>query len=298
MDGEISQQPRQERSRTRWTPILDKVFADLVVKQIQLGNRQNNVFDKKTWSHICQEFNEQTHLNFNNNQLRKHLDVLRQRYNALKPSHLQNEFVIEDNCIGFGLWEDLGVHPRAEPIKVTDCSIYEQLCAIFDDNYLDGRYAQSSHFEGLEATLANQTFHEGTTQSLKLITPKAGKGNVSLLEKDSRNFTERKRKRKPETSPALARSPIETMGRAMLDMVDALRSRMADATKTDDKFSIGNCISALDEMENVDEGIYFSALDLFESPCLREIFLSLKGNKIRLIWLQGKCRTPSLPTPC
>lgn len=112
MDIEANQQPKQERSRKRWTPSLDKVLADLVVKQIQLGNRQNNVFDRKTWNKIRDDFNGQTELNYNNNQLRKHLDVLRQRYNTLKSSRDQNEFVIEEDtgCIlGFDLWEDLGV---------------------------------------------------------------------------------------------------------------------------------------------------------------------------------------------
>ncbi|GMJ02714.1 hypothetical protein HRI_003940600 [Hibiscus trionum] len=79
MDTEAGQ-AKQERSRTRWTASLDRMFADLVVKQIQLGNRPNNVFDKKTWNNICDEFNKQTDLSFNNNQLRKHLDVLWARF--------------------------------------------------------------------------------------------------------------------------------------------------------------------------------------------------------------------------
>uniref|UniRef100_A0A5B6YIS5 Myb/SANT-like domain-containing protein n=1 Tax=Davidia involucrata TaxID=16924 RepID=A0A5B6YIS5_DAVIN len=123
MDSEASEhQPKQEclrtltkrkkeRLRTRWTASLDKIFADLVVEQIQLGNRRNNVFDKKTWNHIRNEFNKQTDLNFNNNQLRKHLDVLRTRYYNLKSAFDQNDFAVEDSCrIQFDLWEDIGVH--------------------------------------------------------------------------------------------------------------------------------------------------------------------------------------------
>lgn len=111
MEIESSNQPKQERSRTRWTASLDKIFADLVVKHIQLGNRPNDVFDKKTWNHIRDDFNKQTDLNFNNNQLRKHLDVLRTRFHNLKSAYDQNNgFVIDDSCcIGFELWEDTGV---------------------------------------------------------------------------------------------------------------------------------------------------------------------------------------------
>jgi hypothetical protein len=111
MELEPSNQSKQERSRTRWTPSLDKVFADLVVKQIQLGNRQNDAFDKKTWNHIRDEFNRKTDLNFNNNQLRKHLDVLRTRFYNLKSTNDQNNgFVIDDPLYtGLEQWEDIGV---------------------------------------------------------------------------------------------------------------------------------------------------------------------------------------------
>lgn len=108
-------QAKQERSRTRWTASLDKIFADLVVQQIQLGNKRNNVFDKKTWNHIRDEFNRQTDLSFNNNQLRKHLDVLRTRYYNLKSSFDQNDFSMDDSCcLGFDLW-DIGVHRFSLP---------------------------------------------------------------------------------------------------------------------------------------------------------------------------------------
>lgn len=111
MDSEAGHQSKQECSRTRWTSSLDKIFADLVVDQIKLGNRPNNIFDKKKWNQIRDEFNKQTDLNFNNNQLRKHLDVLRTRYFNLKSAFDQNDFAMDDSCcIGFGLWEDIGVH--------------------------------------------------------------------------------------------------------------------------------------------------------------------------------------------
>ncbi|CAH2067444.1 unnamed protein product [Thlaspi arvense] len=290
MEIEDTQQQKQERSsRKRWTPLLDKTLADLVVKQIQLGNRQNNVFDRKTWSNIRDEFNEKTGLSYNNNQLRKHLDVLRQRYDSVKSSHAQNEFVMEDSgCIlGFDLWEDLGVHPRSEPVKVKESPIYEQLCTIFGDDSAVGKYAQSSHFEGLEeSSMANQTSGLFTSPAENL------SSTPSVANKD---LSERKRKREPDSKTSSSPGQIdpaalETMAGALSDMLTGLRSRMADLKTTDDRFSIANCVNALDEIENVDEGVYFAALDLFENPGLRETFISLKANKLRLTWLRVKCR--------
>ncbi|KAI9110875.1 hypothetical protein K1719_018313 [Acacia pycnantha] len=299
METEAGQQHKPERSRTRWTASLDKIFADLVVKQIQLGNRPNNVFDKKTWNHIRDEFNRQTDLNFNNNQLRKHLDVLRTRFHNLKSAYDQNnDFVINDSCcIGFDLWEDLGAQHRPEPVKVKDCPIYEQLCAIFTDSAADGKYAQSSHYEELdksvEANAAGLTscpeggvLHTETPSSVS----KPVQGNTSTPEMVAKNPSDKKKKRPSETqTPSLDQDTCDAMAEALLEMVAASRLRTVASTASDDKYSITNCIRALDEIEVIDQKLYLSALDLFENPSLRETFISLKSDQIRLAWIQGKC---------
>ncbi|KAM7256584.1 hypothetical protein ACFE04_012325 [Oxalis oulophora] len=323
MDSE-GQPAKQERSRTRWTAALDQIFADLVVKQIQLGNRPNNVFDKKTWTNIRDEFNNQTHLNFNNNQLRKHLDVLRTRYYNLKSSYDHNDFAIDDSCcIGFDLWEDIAnnfiagqwsqaviivggggvfdnAHPRPETtVKVKECPIYDQLCAIFTDTSVDGKYAQSSHFESLDKSVQHDTGnlpacleeeipHFENQQSTRVV-----ENNALPLEKVTKNVADRKRKRQNGIHSTLGQSRkeeelSEAMAEAMFKMIAAWKSRTTIIPK-DDKFTITNCIRALDEIEGIDDIMYFAALDMFEDPNFRETFLSLKGNKLRWTWVQGKC---------
>jgi hypothetical protein len=75
---------------------------------------------------------------------------------------------------------------------------------------------------------------------------------------------------------------------AMMQIAAASKMRASAIMKNQDKFSISKCINGLDEMQGVDERIYFFALDLFENhPNAREIFISLKGEK-RLPWLEGK----------
>ncbi|WCJ35118.1 hypothetical protein M5689_016385 [Euphorbia peplus] len=300
MDCETVSQSKQERSRTRWTASLDKIFADLVVNQIQLGNRPNNVFDKKTWNHIRDEFNRQTDLNFNNNQLRKHLDVLRTRFCNLKSTFVQNEFTMEDSCyIGFDLWEDLGAQPRPEPVKVKDCPIYEQLCTIFTDTSADGKYAQSSHFEGLDKPVANGSegifSHPvgGSSHSENPSSSTPVQGNSLLPDNIAKNIAERKRKRVIETQSSLEQQKKdedinEAMAEALFEMIAASSWRKVSATQNHERFSITNCIRALDDIGEIDQQFYFAALDLFEDPDSREMFLSLRDNQIKLTWLQGK----------
>lgn len=79
---------------------------------------------------------------------------------------------------------------------------------------------------------------------------------------------------------------------AMLEIAAASKMRAAAIMKNEDRFSISKCIKLLDEMQGVDQQIYFRALDLFENPNARETFISLK-NERRLPWLQGKCGSGS-----
>ncbi|XP_061369473.1 uncharacterized protein LOC133312315 [Gastrolobium bilobum] len=76
---------------------------------------------------------------------------------------------------------------------------------------------------------------------------------------------------------------------AMLEIAAASKMRATAILKNEDRFSISKCIKVLDELQGVDERVYFLALDLFETnTSAREIFISLKCEK-RLPWLQGKC---------
>lgn len=74
----------QEQSRAKWTTFSTKIFADLLVEQIRKGNRGSGAFTKLAWKIIRDEFSKQTGLNFDKQQLKNHLDVLRKRYNSVK----------------------------------------------------------------------------------------------------------------------------------------------------------------------------------------------------------------------
>lgn len=295
MDSEANEmQHKQERLRTRWTPSLDKVFADLVVEQIKLGNRPNNVFDKKTWNYIRDEFNRQTNLHFNNNQLRKHLDVLRTRYYNLKSASDQND-ALDDSCyIGFDLWEDMGAQPKPESSKTKECPIYEQLCTIFADSGADGKYAQSSHYEGLEksAGIDNSFKERGNLAPPSSSTPLHS--TVTSQQITTRSVAGRKRKCPSDIVPASGQScrdkeRTDAMAEAMWEMIAASKHQTVVMPQVDGRFTICKCIKALDEIEGVPDNLYYAALDLFDNPSLREMFICLNSSSIQLTWLQGKC---------
>ncbi|MCL7046204.1 hypothetical protein MKW94_014029 [Papaver nudicaule] len=82
-------------------------------------------------------------------------------------------------------------------------------------------------------------------------------------------------------------APGDVIVEAMLEIAAASKMRAAAMSKNEDRFSISTCIKVLDEIQGLDQRIYFFALDLFENPNARETFISLKSER-RVTWLQGK----------
>ena len=79
---------------------------------------------------------------------------------------------------------------------------------------------------------------------------------------------------------------------AMLEIAAASKMRAAVVMKNEDRVSISKCIKVLDDIQGIEQSLYFFALDLFEKPNAREIFVALKSEK-RLTWLQGKFNASS-----
>lgn len=84
----------------------------------------------------------------------------------------------------------------------------------------------------------------------------------------------------------------EAIADAIFEMASASKMRAAAIEQQIARFSMADCIRDLDLMQGVDQHLYFAAVDLFNKPNAREIFLSLKKDK-RLTWLRGKCSIAS-----
>ena len=64
-----------------WTATEEKVFIQLMVKEVQKGNRSTTTFLRKGWRNIEQEFCERTNRRYNKTQFRNKFNQLRTRYN-------------------------------------------------------------------------------------------------------------------------------------------------------------------------------------------------------------------------
>lgn len=181
-------------------------------------------------------------------------------------------------------------------MKTKECPIYEQLCTIFADSGVDGKYAQSSHYEEFDKSVGvNPLGPEGANPSPKTpSTSKLVQGNGSSPQNAGKSAADKKRKRSSEVGPVSEQNHWnQELGDAMVDalsdMVKSSKLRTLAKAQTVERFTITDCIKALDEIEGIEDDLYYAALDLFENPNYREMFISLQSNYVRLTWLQGKC---------
>ncbi|KAK9285931.1 hypothetical protein L1049_025133 [Liquidambar formosana] len=283
-------QHQEHQSRAKWTTPLTRTLADLMVDQVHKGNRQNNSFGKKAWKYMCDDFHKKTGLKWDKEQLKNRYAVLRRQHATVK-SLLDHKDFSWDESIGTirakdEVWDKyIKEHPDAETIKSTGCPYYRQLCTIFSEPATNGAYDQPAEYE------------EGTPCLPPCPEP------LNMLEEESSSESEEVDDIADDQDKFQSGTPSTAGGRkrgrkgiddviagAILEMASASKLRTAAVRQRNARFSITSCIKELDEMQGVDEQVYFAALDLFDNPNARETFLSLKSDK-RFIWLQGKCST-------
>ncbi|KAF9622820.1 hypothetical protein IFM89_034055 [Coptis chinensis] len=175
------------------------------------------------------------------------------------------------------VWDEyIKAHPDAEAIRTNGCPYYKQLCVIF----------------------GNEIFYQ---EGLFFEAPNIDFGTPSLFVKDEledENIPNERTKCQSVTPPTSGPRKRNTTGiedimaRAISDIAAASKLRISAVAHSVERFSIANCVEALDEIQGVDDRIYYAALDLFDKPNARETFMSLKAEK-RFVWLKRKCNAPS-----
>ncbi|KAM7516116.1 hypothetical protein LguiA_005699 [Lonicera macranthoides] len=174
-------------------------------------------------------------------------------------------------------------HPDAETLRSTGCPIYKKLCTIFSETGPNGYNGSFEHKEltpvSIQCPQPLSVFQEDKSSS------ESEEMEDTVYDQDKCGsiipYYNGGRKR--------GRMGIDdVIANAVTEMAAASKMRAAAIKQYNERFSITDCVHALDEMQSVDDRVYFAALDLFNNRPAREIFLSLKVDK-RLTWLHSKC---------
>ncbi|GLT82620.1 hypothetical protein SLE2022_009810 [Rubroshorea leprosula] len=272
------EQEQEQQLRAKWTTSLTGILVDLLVGQVHKGNRLNNSFSKKAWKSICDAFNRKTHLKWDKEQLKNRFAVLRRQHALVKCLLDQKDFTWDESTGAIiandEAWaEYIRGQPDAETIKSNGCPIYKQLCVIFSEPTTNGKCEQS-------AEPLNMIKLESSTESEEM--DDVEKDPDAVPTSTPASNSNRKRGRK---------GIDDAIAAAILEMAAASKLRTAAVKQHNARYSIASCIRELDELQGVEERVYFAALELFNNPSAREMFLSLKRDK-RLTWLCHKCVAP------
>lgn len=170
-------------------------------------------------------------------------------------------------------------HPDAETLRSTGCPIYKKLCTIFSETDPNGHNGSFEHEESIQCPQPLSVFQEDKSSS------ESEEVEDTVYDQDKCGSIipcyDGGRKR--------GRMGIDdVIASAVTEMAAASKMRATAIKQHNERFSITDCVHALDEMQSVDDRVYFAALDLFNNRTAREIFLSLKVDK-RLTWLHSKC---------
>lgn len=139
-----------DRTRTYWTPPMDRCLIDLLLEQVKHGNRLGQTFIAQAWNDMITDFNERFKSQYDK-------DVLKNRY-----KHLRKQFNDIDHLLrqgGFS-WDDTRemvdaedhvwdaytkAHPEARSLRVKTLPSYYKLCIIFGEESSDTRYIHLAH---------------------------------------------------------------------------------------------------------------------------------------------------------
>ncbi|KAI3451409.1 hypothetical protein Pfo_008074 [Paulownia fortunei] len=276
---QLAQQP-DSQSRAKWTASLTKTLADLMVDQIHKGNKSNKSFSKKGWKFICDNFRIQTGYWWDNEQLKSRYVALRKQYINVTLLLDHPDFKWDETTGAITATDEawdryIKEHPDAEMVRIMGCPIYYQLRTIFAEPGTCGKQNGSTKDnEGISCSFPSPGH---PTVKLEELSPSESEKYADLAS--------RKRGRK---------GIEDAIARGIVEMAAATKLRAEAMKKFNSKFSITDCVRALDELQGVNDQVYLAALDLFSNRNARETFLTLKVEK-RLMWLQRKCLTCALP---
>lgn len=155
-----------DRSRTYWTPTMERYFIDLMLDHMHRGNRTGHTFNKQAWTDMLTVFNAKFSSQYDKDVLKSRYTSLWKQFNDIKNLLGQSGFswdesrqmLVADDYV----WDAyLKVHPDARPYKTKAVLNFNDLCLIYGYTSADGRYSRSSHDVDVEDDIQGVNLADG-----------------------------------------------------------------------------------------------------------------------------------------
>ncbi|XP_010243131.1 PREDICTED: L10-interacting MYB domain-containing protein-like isoform X2 [Nelumbo nucifera] len=295
--------PNIDHSKT-WTPPMDRYFMDIMLEQVNNRFKVGNAFCKEAWTNMLALFNSKFGLELDKEALRNQHRKLRMQYNAMKTLLDNNGFYWDETrqmvAAADNIWDDyLKVHPEARLYRAKAMPNYNDLCVIYGNPIVDGRYSCSGHDVVLEDTPEVKIEVEGPHSPTS-----AAHGDPIIATQESSSHsagdvdTSNQQSKRPFAAPSTfehSRKRLRTIDECM---VEALRQMALAVTSLANKkkenenetpATLEKVVNALQAIPDIDEDLFLDACDLLEDEQKAKMFLALDAT-IRKKWLMRKLR--------
>ncbi|EOY11394.1 Uncharacterized protein TCM_026587 isoform 1 [Theobroma cacao] len=157
-----------DRTRTNWTPTMERYFIDLMLDQMHRGNRLGHTFNKQAWTDMLTIFNAKFGCKYDRDTLKSHYTNLWKQYNDVKNLLEQNGFSWDDIrkliVAPPHVWDAyVKGQPDAQVYRNRTLMNFNDLCLIYAYTQADGRYSRSSHDIDFDDDAQGMNFGVGTT---------------------------------------------------------------------------------------------------------------------------------------
>lgn len=284
------------RSRTYWQPPMDRYFVDLMLEQVQNGNRVDGVFSKQAWMEMIASFNAKFGFNYGMDILKNRYKTLKRQYNVIKNILDLDGFAWDDTrqmvVADDYVWQDyIKAHTDARQFMTRPVPYYKDLCMICDpsadekDSFMD--FEQQDEDEEIRFLRASNTSQSPGTSVYR-------EGQVDDEQESTHSSQKNKRQFGNWSNSGhikrLCRKD-ETVASALREMASAVSS-LSEKKKDDENpnsIPIENVIEAIQALPDIDEELVLDACDFLEDEKKAKTFLAL-DVKLRKKWLLRKLR--------
>ncbi|KAM7275277.1 hypothetical protein ACFE04_017143 [Oxalis oulophora] len=155
------------RHRTFWTPEMDRYFIELMVDQVNKGNKLNDhLFSIKAWNLMSASFNANFNHHYDKDILKNRYKTLRNLYRAVHSLLSEDGFTWDSNrqmvTADDLIWDQyIKEHRDARTYRSKTIPYYDDLCLIFTDGTKNGTaMAESSVTETFADTQTTSASEE------------------------------------------------------------------------------------------------------------------------------------------
>ncbi|CAN6484698.1 unnamed protein product [Victoria cruziana] len=159
----------RNKKNISWTPLMDRYFINLMIKEVQRGAKVDNAFVKNGWSRMERLFQQKFGTIYNKDCMRNRLKTLKKQYNIIKSlceqswivwNHESQMIVVNDETAWEAYIKD---HPEAQNYRHKQMAYYEDLCVAFSRIPVDGKVNSVGNSSGAKTIMCEEEALEAAT---------------------------------------------------------------------------------------------------------------------------------------